>query len=120
MTRYSIQERLFSVVPDGEVPRGLTQRKAGYKKGYIFHMKTPDELSKEKATANLMASFSSRRSRRSLLKGAVAGAAGVAAVGAGSLLLPKYAHASGGGEGPEDTIVQILSIAATAEQLAVT
>jgi len=83
-------------------------------------MKTPDELSKEKATANLMASFSSRRSRRSLLKGAVAGAAGVAAVGAGSLLLPKYAHASGGGEGPEDTIVQILSIAATAEQLAVT
>lgn len=84
-------------------------------------MKTPDELSKEKATANLMASFSAPRSRRSLLKGAVAGAAGVAALGAGSLLLSsKPAHASGSGEGPEDSIAQILSIAATAEQLAVT
>ena len=86
-------------------------------------MKTPEELSKETATANLMKTFSAHRSRRSLLKGAAAGAAGVAAlgVGAGVFLSSKNAaHASGSAEGPEDSIVQILSIAATAEQLAVT
>ena len=85
-------------------------------------MKKPDETSLEKATANLYQSFSGPKSRRSLLRGAaIAGAAGVTAFGAGALLLPKTgaAHASGGGEGPEDTIVQILSIAATAEELAV-
>ena len=84
-------------------------------------MKTPDEKSLETATSNLMHSFSARRSRRSLLKGAAIGATGVAAAGAGALLLPKRAaHASGGAEGAEDTIPQILSIAATAEELAVT
>ena len=86
-------------------------------------MKTPEEMFKDPATTQLMKSFSAHRSRRSVLKGAVAGAAGVAAlgVGAGVLLSSKNAaHASGSGEGPEDTIVQILSIAATAEQLAVT
>ena len=84
-------------------------------------MKTPDEMPLETATANLMHSFSVRRSRRSLLKGATIGATGIAAIGAGALLLPKNAaHAGGGGEGAEDTIPQILSIAATAEELAVT
>ena len=84
-------------------------------------MKTPDEMSLETATANLKHSFSARRSRRALLKGAALGVTGVAAVGAGGLLLPKHAaHASGGAEGAEDTVVQILSIAATAEELAVT
>ena len=84
-------------------------------------MKTPDEMPLEMATANLMHSFSTRRSRRALLKGAAIGVTGVAAVAAGGLLIPKHAaHASGGGEGAEDTVVQILSIAATAEELAVT
>lgn len=84
-------------------------------------MKTPDEMSLETATANLMHSFSARRSRRSLLKSAAIGLTGVTAVGAGALLIPKHAaYASGGGEGAEDTVVQILSIAATAEELAVT
>ncbi len=85
-------------------------------------MQKPDETTVEKASADLFQSFTAHKSRRSLLRGAaVAGAAGVAAIGAGALLWPKtgIAHASGGGEGPEDTIVQILSIAATAEELAV-
>lgn len=66
---------------------------------------------------------STPRSRRSLLKGAAVGAAGIAVAGAaGAFLLPKgnAAHASGNSEGPEDSIVSILSIAATAEELAVT
>ena len=84
---------------------------------------TPEEKFKEEATAKLMGSFSAHRSRRTLLKGAVAGAAGIAVAGtAGALLLPKgnTAHAASPDEPPEDTITQILSIAATAEELAVT
>ncbi len=83
-------------------------------------MKTPDEMALETATANLKQSFSAHRSRRSLLKGAAMGAAGVAAAGAGALLLPQQVARAGGGEGAEDTIPQILSIAATAEELAIT
>jgi hypothetical protein len=79
------------------------------------HNETPDNLNFNK----LLASLSVSQSRRAFFKGAAAGAAGIAAVGAGSLLLPRSAYA-GGGEGAEDTVVQILSIAATAEELAVT
>ena len=80
-------------------------------------MKTYDETPK----AGLMKTFTTPQSRRNLLKGAALGVAGLTAAGAGSLLLPRAsAHASGAMEPPEDTIVQILSIAATAEQLAVT
>ena len=83
-------------------------------------MKTPDELTQEQATAQLLASFTAHRSRRSLLKGAAIGAAGLTAAGAGALLLPKRVAYASGGEGAEDTIPQILSIAATAEELAIT
>jgi Ferritin-like domain len=80
-------------------------------KGLTYPMKTPEEMSKETPTMLV-----GKSSRRSLLRGAVAGAA----VGASALWLPKNVLASTDTEGPEDTIVQILSIAATAEQLAVT
>lgn len=78
-------------------------------------MKTPEEMSKDIPTMLV-----GKSSRRTLLRGAAAGAAGIAAVGASALWLPKNVLASTGMEGPEDTIAQILSIAATAEQLAVT
>lgn len=77
---------------------------------------------KSNLTPELMGASSKKSSRRSLIKGAAVGAAGIAVAGAaGAFLLPKghAAHASGG-EGPEDSIVSILSIAATAEELAVT
>jgi hypothetical protein len=78
---------------------------------------------KSNITSELMGASSKNRSRRSLIKGAAAGAAGIAVAGAaGAFLLPKgsKAHASGSSEGPEDSITTILSIAATAEELAVT
>ena len=80
-------------------------------------METPEDTSLASATENLLSSLNSRRSRRSLMKGAAAGAAGLTAAGiAGGLFLPRnVAHASGG-----DSIVQILSVAATAEELAIT
>ena len=84
-------------------------------KGLTYPMKTPEEMSKETPTMLV-----GKSSRRTLLRGAVAGATGIAAVGASALWLPKNVLASTDTEGPEDTIVQILSIAATAEQLAVT
>ena len=77
---------------------------------------------KSNITPELMGASSKNRSRRSLIKGAAVGAAGIAVAGAaGAFLLPKGhgVHASGGGEGPEDSIVSILSIAATAEELAI-
>lgn len=82
-------------------------------------MKTPNEKPEHFNFNKLLPSLSVSQSRRSFLRGAAAGAAGIAAVGAGSLLLPRSVSASGG-EGAEDTVVQILSIAATAEELAVT
>ena len=82
-------------------------------------MKTPNETPDNLNFNKLLSSLSVSQSRRAFFKGAAAGAAGIAAVGAGSLLLPRSAYA-GGGEGAEDTVVQILSIAATAEELAVT
>lgn len=86
-------------------------------------MKRPEENTLEQATAGLFGSLNERKSRRALMKGAaLAGTAGIAAVGAGALLWPRgtVAHASSGTEEPDDTIVQILSVAATAEELAVT
>jgi ferritin-like protein len=84
-------------------------------------MKTSHDLFAEQALASLKASFSARRSRRSLLKGATVGAAGVVATSAGAgLLLPRSARAQAAEEGPEDTVSGILNIATTAEQLAVT
>ena len=75
------------------------------------------------ATSNLMESFKVSGSRRKLLKIAAAGLAGVAVTGvaAKNLLVPAHhAFASGNVEGAEATVQQILSIAATAERLAVT
>lgn len=95
-------------------------------------MKKHDKISKETTSTN---SFSSLRSRRTLLRGA-AGAAGLVAVGAGALAAsPAYAKVArytNGAEGDQsqqqystsrqtaDSIVDILTVARTAEQLAVT
>ncbi|QBD77216.1 ferritin-like domain-containing protein [Ktedonosporobacter rubrisoli] len=85
---------------------------------------------KDSATANLLASFASARSRRAVLKGAIAGAAGVTAGAAGFALtplssMPAYAkavnfHATAGNVQTTDTAATILTVARTAEQLAVT
>ena len=98
-------------------------------------MKMFDELSKatptevaltpEVANATLLASFHRTRSRRTLLKSAVAGALGATGltVGAGTLLLsPQVTHAEAvsGSSCTIDSIKTILSVAATAERLAVT
>lgn len=99
-------------------------------------MKTPDDIFRERATANLLASFSRRKF---LLKGAVAGAAGIALGGAGVLtaqarpisadgaFASAQANTAQNNEafrlnlGPNaDSIVSILTVARTAEQLAVT
>lgn len=78
---------------------------------------------KNHADTSLGGSLTGLRSRRTLLKG-TAGVAGLAIAGTAGVLLSSKsgnaAHASGLKKDHEDTIVQILSIAATAEQLAVT
>lgn len=77
-----------------------------------------DELSKQKATENLLRSFGARRSRLSLLKGALG--AGAAIAGAGLLAnLPAHADTATTGT-QEDAFTTIFTIARTAEQLAVT
>lgn len=99
-------------------------------------MKTPDdfmqeapsveekpivELTPEDATSRLLASLGSPRSRRNLLKGAIAGAVGTTALGA--ILRPGqsvHAEALGGSSCTVDSIKTIFSVAATAERLAVT
>ncbi|GAC1663507.1 MAG: hypothetical protein NVS9B9_25220 [Ktedonobacteraceae bacterium] len=83
-------------------------------------MKKPNEMPKDFDLKKLINSLSVSRSRRAFIKGATAGAAvaGVAAMGAGALVLPKSAYADT--EGSETSIMDIFSIAATAEQLAVT
>ncbi len=72
----------------------------------------------------MLQSLSARKSRRSLLRGALAGAAGTTGlVLAGSTLLSGTAHAATLTESsscPTDSVATILSVAATAEQLAVT
>lgn len=90
---------------------------------------------KEVATARLLQSLSASPSRRGLLKGAIAGA-GIAVAGAGALSsLPAYARTIGAAGfdtaaqsvvslkatgATVDSIVDILTVARTAEQLAVT
>jgi hypothetical protein len=73
-------------------------------------------------TEDLLSSVSTRRSRRSLLTGALAGAAGVAGVAAiASVVQPTAAHAATNDDDNCVTpIPDILTIARTAEQLAVT
>jgi hypothetical protein len=80
----------------------------------------------ERTNENLLGSFQERRSRRSLLKGAAAGAAGMtglAAAGAGlfSALPHEAAHAASlSGSNCVDSIQTIFTVARTAERLAVT
>ncbi|HZU66489.1 MAG TPA: ferritin-like domain-containing protein [Ktedonobacteraceae bacterium] len=89
-------------------------------------MERPDDLTPE--TDDLMESFSTRRTRRSLLKGAaagVAGAAGLSAAGAGVFSLlhgsANIVHAKAlAGSSCVDSIKTIFTVARTAERLAVT
>ncbi|MGI8825004.1 MAG: ferritin-like domain-containing protein [Chloroflexota bacterium] len=74
-----------------------------------------NEMTPESATRRLLASFESTRSRRGFLKASAA--AGLATAGAG--LLPSFAKAESNGD-DHDSVKTILSIAATAEQLAIT
>lgn len=99
--------------------KGSNSEDAEFQKGSVHTMKTPDQFPQVEATDMLRASFAARRSRRALLKIAAAGAAGVTALSAGGLLLPKSARAQDD-EGAEDSIKTIFSIAVTAERLAVT
>ncbi len=78
----------------------------------------------QEKTGSLLETIEGRKSRRSLLKGAIAGAAGVTgltAVGAGvfSSLKPHAAFATAAGLSCSDTVQSIINIAATAEELAV-
>jgi hypothetical protein len=92
--------------------------------------KTPEA---ERATANLLASFPKHWSRRTLFKGAAATAGGLAVVGAGALYGTRLTNAAAIARSPisqsksslqmgdlQDSIVSILTVARTAEQLAVT
>src|SRR5450432_505387 len=95
------------------------------------------------ATNNLFASLNTQRSRRTLFKGAIAAASGAAIVGAAALYAPSFsqaktlqasAQASATAKkvqaqsvnkyralgNLDDSIVSILTVARTAEQLAVT
>lgn len=103
-------------------------------------MKRANNISKEAAYRNLMSSFAANRSRRTLLKGAAAGVGVIAGAGALSAL-PVQAMVTGDSGGSAqsttsgqmqnmapltssrqtvDSIVTILTVARTAEQLAVT
>jgi hypothetical protein len=74
-----------------------------------------------RATTDLYASFVRPRSRRFLLRGAAVGAAGAAAIGSGVLAaLPAFAEGQKAKAAATDSVKTILSIAATAEQLAIT
>lgn len=91
---------------------------------------TPEQLSRALdvatpadvvAATDLYASFVRPRSRRFLLRGAAVGAAGAAAIGSGVLTaLPAFAAKSTMKASAADQVKTILSIAATAEQLAIT
>jgi hypothetical protein len=81
-------------------------------------MKSSNEMPKDFNLNKLTSLLSVSRSRRALIKGATAGAAGLAAFSVGALTLPRSAFA--GTEGAETSIKDIFSIAATAERLAVT
>jgi hypothetical protein len=93
-------------------------------------MKTPDEMMNETPETDLIARISARRSRRSMLRGALLGAAGVTGVAAASAgvlsVLPRgvtAAHAAAAIKASSsctDSVQTILNVATTAEQLAVT
>ncbi len=81
------------------------------------------ELTPELATARLFESFGARQPRRSMLKGVLAGAAGATglALGASTLFQASgTAHAQSTSGSCDDSVKTILSVAATAERLAVT
>ena len=99
----------------------------------------PSETSEEArfATTNLLKSFTGQRSRRSFFKGAIAAASGIGVVGAGALYGPALVSAAARQQSfrstatqsksmfrmssnAADSIVSILTVARTAEQLAVT
>lgn len=80
--------------------------------------KTSNEMPKDFNLNNLTSLLSVKRSRRALIKGVAAGAAGLTAFSVGALTLPRSAFADT--EGSETSIKEIFSIAATAERLAVT
>ncbi len=78
-----------------------------------------DEQTRHAATENLLHSLDARRSRRSMLKGALG--AGAAIAGAGLLSrMPVQAADNGTGSSAEDSFATIFTVARTAEQLAVT
>ncbi len=81
--------------------------------GLIMRKSTQKDI----ATTNLLASFSAARSRRNLLKGAAAGVASIAAISTSGL---AYAKSYTSKRPTTDSIVSILTVARTAEQLAVT
>lgn len=83
-------------------------------------MESINNQAADETTASIVESFSVLRPRRALLKGAVAGLAGGAALGAASLFNQKKQAKAWAGEGAEATVQQILNIAVTAERLAVT
>lgn len=80
-------------------------------------MKTPDEMSQETATTTLRESFTTRRS---LLKGTVAGVAATAGIAASPLIGMHVEVASAHGSSCVDSIQTILTVARTLERLAVT
>ena len=85
---------------------------------------TTAEVAPEVATAALFTSFDRTKSRRAILKGAIAGALGATglAVGASTVFKPFSVHAEAlsGSSCTIDSVKTILSVAATAERLAVT
>lgn len=84
-----------------------------------------DDLSKQAATESLLHSLRARRSRASLLKGALGAGAGITSAG----FLARATAQAGKrdpergrrlGRGPEDSFATIFNVAVTAERLAVT
>lgn len=92
--------------------RGLVHRQAA---GKATVMATLDPKA---ATAKLLDSFNTATNRRALLKGAAGSA--LAATGAGALLIGSGTNSVSAQVAPNPKIVTILSVARTAEQLAVT
>ena len=89
----------------------------------VSHETPAVELTPEIANSRLLASFQGPRSRRTMLKGAIAGAVGATGLAVGATLLtPQLTHAEAvsGSSCTVDSVKTILSVAATAERLAVT
>lgn len=85
---------------------------------HALELATPADVA---ATTDLYASFVRPRSRRLLLRGAAVGAAGAAAIGSGVITaLPAFAAKTTMKASAADHVKTIVSIAATAEQLAIT